>query len=47
MIKTEKDELLIGLIGDTHIPSRGPEIPRNIIDHFKEIWGRNYPPPRI
>jgi len=36
MIKTEKDELLIGLIGDTHIPSRGPEIPKNIINDFKE-----------
>ncbi len=31
MIKTDKDELLIGLIGDTHIPSRAPEIPKNII----------------
>ena len=36
MIKTDKDELLIGLIGDTHIPSRVPEIPKNIIDNFKE-----------
>lgn len=36
MIKPEKDELLIGLIGDTHIPSRGPEIPKNIINDFKE-----------
>lgn len=36
MIKTEKDELLIGLIGDTHIPSRGPEIPKNIINDLKE-----------
>ncbi len=36
MIKTEKEELLIGLIGDTHIPSRAPEIPHNIISDFKE-----------
>jgi len=36
MIKTDKDELLIGLIGDTHIPSRAPEIPKNIISDFKE-----------
>ncbi|TFG23381.1 MAG: YfcE family phosphodiesterase [Promethearchaeota archaeon] len=36
MIKTNKDELLIGLISDTHIPSRGPQIPQVIIDDFKE-----------
>lgn len=36
MIQTNKDELLIGLIGDTHIPSRVAEIPKNIIDDFKE-----------
>ncbi len=36
MIKNDKEELLIGLIGDTHIPSRGPEIPEFIIDDFKE-----------
>ncbi len=35
MIETDKEELLIGLISDTHIPSRGPEIPKNIIDDFK------------
>lgn len=35
MITTSKDELLIGLIGDTHVPSRVPEIPINIIDEFK------------
>ena len=35
MIQTNKDELLIGLIGDTHIPSRVPEIPKYIIDDFK------------
>ncbi|MHA1293449.1 MAG: metallophosphoesterase family protein [Promethearchaeota archaeon] len=36
MIKTNKSELLIGLISDTHIPSRVPEIPAVIIDDFKE-----------
>ncbi len=36
MIKTDKVELLIGLISDTHIPSRGPQIPQVIIDDFKE-----------
>lgn len=36
IIKTDKEELLIGLIGDTHIPSRAPEIPEFIIDDFKE-----------
>lgn len=36
MIKTDKDELLIGLIGDTHIPSQGSEIPEHIINDFKE-----------
>jgi putative phosphoesterase len=36
MIKTNKDELLIGLISDTHIPSRGPQIPEVIIDDFKD-----------
>jgi len=29
-------ELLIGLIGDTHIPSRAPEIPKNIISDFQD-----------
>ena len=36
MIKTVKDELLIGLLSDTHIPSRRPEIPQVIIEDFKE-----------
>jgi putative phosphoesterase len=35
MIQTNKDELLIGLIGDTHIPSRALEIPKTIIGDFK------------
>lgn len=36
MIKTNKGELLIGLIGDTHIPSRVSEIPAHILNDFKE-----------
>ncbi len=36
MIQTDKEELLIGLIGDTHIPSRAPEIPNSILNDFKE-----------
>ena len=36
MIQPDKEELLIGLIGDTHIPSQGSEIPNNIIKDFKD-----------
>ncbi len=36
MIKTNKEQLLIGLIGDTHIPSRGPSIPESILNEFQE-----------
>jgi putative phosphoesterase len=36
MFKTNKNELLIGLISDTHIPSRSSEIPQFIINDFKE-----------
>lgn len=36
MIRTDKTELLIGLIADTHVPSRGPQIPDIIINDFKE-----------
>ncbi len=35
MIKTSKKELLIGLISDTHVPSREPAIPEQIIKDFK------------
>ena len=35
MISTNKDELLIGLISDTHVPSRAPHIPENILKDFK------------
>ncbi|MFX1278809.1 MAG: metallophosphoesterase family protein [Promethearchaeota archaeon] len=36
LIQTNKKELLIGLIGDTHIPSRVSEIPKNIINDFMD-----------
>ena len=36
MLQTDKDELLIGLISDTHVPSRVPHIPKVIIEDFKE-----------
>ncbi len=36
IIKTDKDELLIGLISDTHVPSRVAEVPQVIIDDFKK-----------
>ncbi|MFX1490345.1 MAG: metallophosphoesterase family protein [Promethearchaeota archaeon] len=36
MIQTDKQELLIGLIGDTHIPSQASAIPEQIINDFKK-----------
>jgi putative phosphoesterase len=36
MIQTEKKELLIGLISDTHVPSRTSNIPEIIIEDFKK-----------
>ncbi|MBD3255275.1 MAG: YfcE family phosphodiesterase [Candidatus Lokiarchaeota archaeon] len=36
LISPDKDELLIGLISDTHIPSREPDLPKKIIDDFKQ-----------
>ena len=36
MITINKEELLIGLIGDTHVPSRVPEIPKHIIADFED-----------
>jgi hypothetical protein len=36
MLNVDKEELLIGLIADTHVPSRVPHIPEFIIDDFKE-----------
>jgi uncharacterized protein len=34
-LKTDKQELLIGLISDTHVPSRTSEIPKTILEDFK------------
>ncbi|TFF98237.1 MAG: metallophosphoesterase [Promethearchaeota archaeon] len=36
MIEPNKKNLLIGVISDTHIPSRAATIPQEIIDDFKE-----------
>ncbi len=36
MIKTNKAALKIGLLSDTHVPSRVPKIPEFIIEDFKE-----------
>ncbi|NVM38643.1 MAG: metallophosphoesterase family protein [Candidatus Lokiarchaeota archaeon] len=36
MIKTNKDQLLIGLIGDTHMHSQEGDILQKILDNFKE-----------
>ena len=36
MFKIDKNELLIGLIADTHVPSRVPQIPEVILEDFKE-----------
>ena len=36
MIDTDKESLLIGLISDTHIPSRTDQIPPQILEDFKE-----------
>ena len=40
MLQTDKDELLIGLISDTHVPSRTPHIPEVIIEDFKDLTDR-------
>jgi len=36
IIDTDKKELLIGVLSDTHIPHRTNKIPYNILDDFKE-----------
>jgi putative phosphoesterase len=36
MIKTDKEELLIGVLSDTHIPDRTNKIPEIVINDFKE-----------
>jgi len=35
MIKTDKEEILIGLLSDTHIPQRTNKVPDVVIDDFK------------
>lgn len=34
MIQTDKDEILIGLLSDTHIPQRTDHLPDRVIDDF-------------
>jgi len=36
MILTDNEQLLIGLIGDTHLPSKESEVLNNIINDFKD-----------
>lgn len=36
MIKIDKDELLIGLLSDTHIPHRTTEFPEDVLADFKK-----------
>jgi len=36
MIKTEKDELLVGVISDTHVPTRTSKIPETVIADLKK-----------
>lgn len=35
-MQINKDKILIGVISDTHLPSRGSEIPQQIIKDFKD-----------
>lgn len=36
MIKTDKEEILIGLLSDTHIPQRTDNLPDVVLDDFKK-----------
>ena len=36
MIQTDKDEILIGLLSDTHIPQRTGNLPDVVLDDFKK-----------
>ena len=36
IIETEKEELLVGIISDTHIPHEGSSLPDKVINDFKE-----------
>ncbi|NVM18184.1 MAG: metallophosphoesterase [Candidatus Lokiarchaeota archaeon] len=35
MIKSDKEEILIGLLSDTHVPQRTDDVPDVVIDDFK------------
>jgi len=35
MIQTDKKEILIGLLSDTHVPQRTNKVPDVVIDDFK------------
>jgi putative phosphoesterase len=35
MIQTDKEEILIGLLSDTHVPQRTSKLPTRVIDDFK------------
>ena len=36
MIQTNKEEILIGLLSDTHVPQRTKSVPNVVIDYFKK-----------
>ncbi|MFX0025939.1 MAG: metallophosphoesterase family protein [Candidatus Hermodarchaeota archaeon] len=36
MIKTDKNELLIGVLSDTHVPHRASSVPEKVLDDFKK-----------
>ena len=36
MIQTDKEEILIGLLSDTHVPQRTNALPKVVIDDFKK-----------
>lgn len=36
MFKTDKEELLIGVLSDTHVPQRTPQMPEVVINDFKK-----------
>jgi len=36
-IRKEKDEIIFGVISDTHIPTRADHIPAKVFSHFKNV----------
>lgn len=36
MFKTDKEELLIGVLSDTHVPQRTPQMPEVVINDYKK-----------